>query len=235
MRSLTSLTLMRFSGSARVWMLAQMAFARPALRHTPGLRFWKLLGMGDGFSLRPNLSGYGLLAVWALPEYADAFFSAAPIMRHFRSRADECWTIRMVAIQSRGAWSGMNPFEPDAAPDDGPLAILTRATIRWRCLAAFWSSVPGTNHALIGAPGLVLSVGIGEAPVVRQATFSLWRSEADMRAFAYRTSAHAQVIRRTRDERWYAEDLFARFKPLMTEGTWYGEDPLARARATAVA
>lgn len=230
MRSLTSLTLMRFSGAARAWMLAQMAFARPILRHVPGLRFWKLLGMGDGFSLRPDLGGYGLLAVWASPEYADAFFDGAPLMHRFRSHADEVWTVRMVAIQSRGAWSGVNPFSSVAASGRGPLCVLTRATIRWRRLAAFWSHVPDTNRSLIGVPGLVLSVGIGEAPVVRQATFSLWRTEADMQAFAYRTPVHTEVVRRTRDESWYAEDLFARFRPLSAEGTWRGDDPLARAR-----
>lgn len=231
MDSLTSLTLMRFSGAMRAWMMAQMAFARPALRRIPGLRFWKLLGMGDGFSLRPDFGAYGLLAVWVSPEHADAFFAQAQVMRRFRSRADEVWTVRMVATQSRGAWSGVNPFQPTAAPDEGPLCVLTRATIRWRRLVAFWSRVPDTNRSLVDTPGLVLSIGIGEAPVVRQATFSLWRSEADMRAFAYRTPVHAEVIRRTRDEAWYAEDLFARFKPISSEGTWRGDDPLARARS----
>lgn len=231
-RSFTSLTLMRFSSWARVWMLAQMAFARPVLRRVRGLRFWKLLGTGDGFSLRPDPSRYGLLTVWESPEYAQAFFDEAPIMRRFRRRADETWTIHMVAIQARGSWSGVNPFEPAAPCCAGPLAVLTRATIRWRRLAAFWSRVPATNRSLDGVPGLVLSVGIGEAPIVRQATFSLWRSEAEMRAFAYRTPVHAEVVRRTRDEAWYAEDLFARFAPVSSEGTWNGEDPLMLARGT---
>jgi len=224
---------MRFSGWARAWMLAQMALVRPVLRRVPGLRFWKLLGTGDGFSLRPDFNRYGLLAVWESPEHALAFFDGAPIMRHFRQRADETWTIRMVAIQARGSWSGVNPFEPVAPWHKGSLAVLTRATIRWRRLAAFWSRVPAINRTLDGVPGLVLSVGIGEAPIVRQATFSLWRSEAEMHAFAYRTPVHAKVVRRTRSEAWYAEDLFARFAPVSSEGTWNGEDPLMRVRDNA--
>jgi hypothetical protein len=47
-----------------------------------------------------------------------------------------------------------------------------------------------------------------------------------MQAFAYASPAHREVIRRTRDERWYAEELFARFRLLGTEGTLNGKDPL---------
>lgn len=235
--TLTALTLLRFNGLDRLWMLSQMAFARPALRQTPGLRFWKLLGSGVNFGLRPDFNRFALLTVWQSADQAAAFFSSqsgdrspGSVLHRLQQRAVESWTVHMLPLRVRGTWAGATPFVPlphsAAEHTDGPLAVLTRATIRLGRLRAFWSRVPATQRALQGAPGLLLSIGIGEAPIVRQATFSLWRSEAAMRAYAYQLPAHAEVIRRTRDESWYAEELFARFVPIASQGTWDGRDPL---------
>ena len=75
---------------------------------------------------------------------------------------------------------------------------------------------------LDGAEGLRLRLGIGEAPVGLQGTFSIWRSAADVTAFAYRGAAHVEVIRRTQQRDWYAEELFARFAVIGVEGTYRG-------------
>jgi hypothetical protein len=207
-----------------------MAFARRKLHRVSGLRFWKLLGSGhgSGFSLRPNWSRYGLLAVWGNSTDASTFFDHSFLMEVFRLHANEIWTIWLLPIEARGAWSGVNPFLPlSASPADGPMAVLTRATIRWNKLRAFWSAVPAARRALDDATGLLASIGIGEAPFVRQATFSLWRSAEDMQAFAYRTSEHREAMRRTREENWYRDELFARFVPVASDGTWEGRNPLA--------
>jgi hypothetical protein len=228
---LVTVSLFGFRGAVRAWAFAQMGLARPHLAGARGLRFWKLLGSGRGagFSLRPNWSRYGLFAVWETRAAADDFLAASPFARSYRERAEEVWTARLVPVAARGAWSGTNPLLPLAPPplDAGPVAVLTRATVRWRALPAFWRAVPAASGALEGAAGRIASIGVGEAPVVRQATFSLWRSAADVQAYAYRDPAHAEVVRRTRDERWYAEELFARFAPVGSEGSWDGRDPLA--------
>jgi hypothetical protein len=75
---------------------------------------------------------------------------------------------------------------------------------------------------LHASPGLVLSFGIGEAPVGLQGTFSVWESDDALRRFAYGRPAHVDVVRRTAEQRWYAEELFARFRVTEAEGTHLG-------------
>jgi hypothetical protein len=236
-----------------------MGSARRELARTPGLRFWKLLGvgLGNGFSLRPDFSRYGLLAVWDDDVAAEEFFARSSLVDSYRRHAEEIWTVRLRTTQAHGLWSGVNPFLPAAARAEEtaavtvetsaapgreapgresaaresagarPVAVLTRATIRLTRLWAFWGAVPATTRELDAAPGLVASVGTGEAPWLRPATFSLWHDEEAMRRFAYGAAAHREAIRRRSEEGWYTEELFARFVPFSSEGTLGGRDPLA--------
>lgn len=228
---LTTLTLFGYnSTAARLWAFSQMGLAGFDLKKIQGLRFWKLLGSGKGggFSLEPNWSRYGFLGVWETFADADTFFDKSKLMQKYRRHADEIWTIRLLPARSHGKWSGTNPFSPVApAKLNAPVAVLTRATIRLPKLARFWSYVPQTSREIENAEGLIVSIGVGEAPFFRQATFSLWQSENAMQKFAYQNPVHVEVIKLTREENWYGEELFARFTPVASEGAWNGRDPLA--------
>jgi hypothetical protein len=207
-----------------------MATDRPRLARTPGLRFAKLLGTGSGrtFTVRDaDPRRWGLLAVWD-DDDAAAAFAAGPVPGAWRRFADEEWTARLEPLAARGRWSRQEPFgRPEPRPWSGPVAAVTRARLVLRRAARFWAAVPPVSADLHRAPGLRLALGIGEAPVGLQGTFSLWSSTSALNAFAYRRAPHVQVVERTQHEGWYAEELFARFAVRSAAGTVDGVDPLA--------
>lgn len=207
-----------------------MGTSGPHLQKVPGLLFFKLLGSGKGkgFSIKPNFYRYGLMCTWENEEAADAFFQDSGLMEEYRRHTTESWTIKMLPYQQHGQWDRQSPFGP-ALPEkysDGPIAVLTRASINWRALPSFWRFVPKTSQGLDEAEGLICSIGLGELPLIRQATFSVWESAEAMKGYAYRHPLHQEVMRRTRAENWYSEELFARFKPIGSQGTWNGVDPM---------
>jgi hypothetical protein len=207
-----------------------MASDRPALRRTAGLRFAKLLGTGRGrtFTLRDaDPRRWGLLAVWDDVAAAEDF-ERGPVVRRWRRLAEEQWTARLRPLAAHGRWSRRQPFgSPRPQQWDGPVAAITRARLVPRKAVAFWRAVPPVSADLHAGPGLRLALGIGEAPLGLQGTFSVWESAAALNAFAFERAPHVEAIRRTAAERWYAEELFARFALLSAEGTLGGRAPLA--------
>lgn len=211
------------------WAFGRMGMDRPDLAKTPGLTFKRLVGTAKGtsFAWKPDLLRWGLVAAWESEDALDAFLHESPIVQRWHEHASEVWTVRMVPVKSAGAWGGSNPFPAQPAPPgEGPFAVITRATLRMRRTRAFYAAVPPIDLDLDRNPGLLASVGFGESPLGRQGTLSVWESERAMKEFAYGTEAHREAIRRRTQEQWYAEELFARFRPTGSTGTLGGSDPL---------
>lgn len=209
--------------------LARLGVDRLRLARVDGLAFWRLLGTGRGSDTGPgaDLARSALFAVWDDESDLERFLASHPIARRW-DRAAESWHVRLRALGGHGRWRGVDPLDAMAKGErGGPVAVITRADVRRSAGRAFGRASREVDTELHTAEGLIDVVGIGEAPVGRLATFSLWESMDAVRAFAYAMPRHQQVIEQTRKGDWYSEEMFARFEPYASTGTWDGRDPLA--------
>ena len=226
---MTTVTLFRYPPEHIFWALRQMQQAHSALRRTPGLRFYKLMGSGGngGFGLWPNWRVYALLGVWDSEAAWSQFQQDNPFAQQARLRAKEQMTTFLQPLRTHGLWNGENPFTPVAEQSisaDAPVAVLTRARIRLKRLPEFLRYTPMASASLSEQKDLLLSIGIGETPLIYQATFSIWRNMEAIQQYAYRNPAHGQVVRKTRDRDWYSEEMFTRFQVIGTTGVWEGKN-----------
>ncbi len=230
-----SLCFFRFSRLRdRVWAFGQMGLARRPLRRLPGVGFVKLMGAGtgEGFTPIPDTGAVAILATWPDLDSARAQVEGAAVFRRYRDRAADAFTLYLNPIAARGLWSGAAPFRP-GAPAPGPVAALTRATVRPRALLRFWARAPAISRRIGADPNVLFKAGIGELPWVQQVTFSIWPDAAAMAGFARAEGPHAAAIRAVRDGGWFAEELYARFTVLAHSGSWGGVDPLTPNRPAA--
>ncbi len=207
-----------------------MGAARLDLPRESGLRFWKLCGSGsgEGFTPRPNWGVYAILGTWDDPDTARDRTANGPVWKRWRAHAEESVTIFLSPTSVRGQWSGTTPFTADEPEGPGPLAAMTRATVRPKAMLRFWAREPLISDVIGNNPDVVFKIGIGEVPLLQQVTFSIWPDADSMARFARGDTAHGRAIRAVRDEGWFREELYARFRVLGSVGTWNGVDPLAR-------
>jgi hypothetical protein len=225
---LVSLTIVRYPKY-----LIPFGFLSMAIFHIPLFfsksSFWKLLGCGKNgtFDIYPDFQQWGMLAVWKDKNEFDGFQKKSFVWKWWTVFATEQWTILCIPYASHGKWDGKEPFGKPVSDKNysETIAVLTRASIRFSKLAAFWKNVPLVASSMNDAEGLITSVGIGEIPFVRQATFSIWNNLDEVKKFAYRQKEHADVIKKTQQENWYTEELFARFIPIESFGTIKGLNP----------
>jgi len=235
------LTIIRYKKRFIYFALMAMAIHRLPLLLNKKIRFHKTLGCGQGgtFSKLPDWQQWGLLAVtneefntgisdindhWQLLKTVYGKF----ITGWWKFFGCEIWTVLLQPIEGHGTWDGKQAFGelPQKSDYEGMIAVLTRATIRRKKLARFHEHVEAVSIDMKKAEGFLFSVGIGESPRLRQATFSIWQSKEQMKQFAYKMKNHAEVIQKTRKENWYSEDMFVRFKVKQTWGTINGIEPV---------
>ncbi len=198
--------------------------------------------MGSGrngtFDKTPDLQQWSIMAVnntvkteWiqniAAHELTSSLYGKF-IAKWFNIFSCEVCHFILEPVQAHGTWDKKTPFNygKSLLKQDEWMATLTRATIRLGKLKHFWQNVAPAAEEMLTASGYITSYGIGEIPWIKQATFSIWQNKDAMQKFAYGSKAHSEIIKKTRSQKWYSEDMFVRFRILKTMGTVRGVNPL---------
>ena len=195
-------------------MLKRFGLLRAGLHKMPGLLFGKAMGCGRGaaFSVWPDWQRYAVMMECAT-EADEARIRQSALFKNLVAASKEYQQWRLIPVRKHGAWDGCDPFalEDDANPG-GRVAVLTRAAISFSQISAFIRQSLHTTEALKAAPGLQFSIGMGEYPLVRQATFSIWENDAAMAAYAYGNAQHIAAMKAKAAGKMFTEELFVRFR-----------------------
>ncbi|MFK7833569.1 MAG: hypothetical protein AB8B52_09850 [Winogradskyella sp.] len=217
----TVISFFKYEGFKSKWQAFANMGRSPLLGQAiDGLTFWKPLGSGsgNGFSIWPDFSTFGLLTVFDTEAQAKQFLTS-DVIAEYSKTASNFSHVLMHSIKAHGQWSQQEPFIASASYDENqPIAVITRATIKPKLAYKFWKYVPSVSKSMIGHQGLRFSKGIGEWPILMQATFSLWDTGIDMMSYAYKNEKHADMVKKTRELGWYSEELFSRFHPFEIRG-----------------
>jgi hypothetical protein len=221
--AVAALLMTRVHASALPWALWQLTRRGAGLQGIPGLRFGRVMGSGQrgGFGLKPGLDCQAVFAMFDSLGSAERFLAESDVARAYRERAEESFSATLLATSSRGSWGGVG-MSPGAVAQPGQVvAALTRAAIRPSRALTFWRHSPPAEAEIAAAPGCRIAVGMGEAPLLRQATFSLWDSTEAMDAYA-RHGSHQRAIQAAWQQRFFSEWMFVRFVPVSVQGSWQG-------------
>ena len=220
-----SMTFFKFDGILnQSWGLSKLLKLRFSIKKNKHVGFFKLLGAGSGLGYRawPKYGVIGVFMVWDDIELAKDFFQSNQFVK-LSGICSEQYTVFLEPTSSRGTWSGFGNWKIASSEkqNNGLVCALTRATIKRKYLLDFWKMVPSISKIQKDYPGLIFSQGIGEVPVLEQATFTIWENTQSMEEFAY-TTFHGKAIQKVRQANGFKEQMFTRFNPVMSYGTWGG-------------
>jgi hypothetical protein len=206
------------------WGYGRFALNHLSFRRMPGLCFAKMMGCGynGGFGLRPSLDRQALFLLFNDDAAAVAALASDPLLQQYRLACKEFFSVLLDPYAVKGSWSG-HSLKPTALVPDAnvPMAALTRASIRTSQLRSFWHDAKPAHQDMATARGCLLSAGVGELPVVRQATFTLWENLGAMNQYA-RAGAHQTAIVRAHSRDYFTESMFVRFIARDATGMYKG-------------
>ena len=176
---------------------------------------------------RPNPGRIGLIAAWENDAAIDRFLDSHRVGRRLAAG----WHVRLQPLRCFGSWRAMPGLPSEELPveDDEPVVVLTLGRLRFLRVRPFLSSGAPAERDAVADPAMVASTGFARPALPRLvSTFSIWRSAAAMREYAFaRAGSHQAAVRADRSHPFHHESAFVRFRPLASHGSWDGHDPLA--------
>jgi hypothetical protein len=200
---------------------------RPDPVETPGLRYAETTitaALGGSLLPSPHLRQAGMIAAWDDDRALDDFLAGDPLAERFA----DGWHVRLEPLRISGAWPEMPGLPERELPveDDEPVAVLTLGRLRLTRVVPFLRAGAPAESEVTQEPDLLAAAGLARPPHL-VSTFSLWRSAAAMRDYAYRErGAHRAAVRSDRARPFHHRSAFIRFRPYRSQGTWEGHDPL---------
>ncbi len=225
MRNQTAvLVLVDIAPDSFLWGLSRYVIGRFSLRNIHGLQFFKVLGSGfeGGFSTKPSFHKQGLFCVFDSEQHAKQFRTHSTLVQSYLKHSREFFAVTLNTFSTRGSWANTQLDVTANAPVSGPIASLTRAAIKPLKANAFWKNAQPAEVSINQSEGVILSAGLGEAPYLRQATFTIWEDETALNAYAQQ-GAHLAAIKAAYGQQYFSESMFTRFTPSEMEGTWRGK------------
>lgn len=224
-----TLTIARYPRYLGIIGFFSMAIFRIPLIFNKKISFWKLLGCGKNgtFDIVPDWQQWCVLRVHS--DFEQSQLLGNFINKWYKFFKAEVFTIVLKTIEGHGTWDKFEFFtsHEKKAEYSGPIAVLTRASIKISKLKSFWKNVPAVAQQMNNSEGFIFSVGLGEMPLIKQATLSFWQSKNHMQQFAYNMHVHKTVVKLTHKEKWYSEEMFVRFEPISANGLLNGKNPLS--------
>tara|TARA_E500000075_G_scaffold51961_1_gene46812 strand:- start:2103 stop:2708 length:606 start_codon:yes stop_codon:yes gene_type:complete len=177
-----------------------------------GLKFIKLLGTGskDGFSVIPDFSSYIMITSWENDDFRKKFIDENKLFQEISDKSSKRIEIKIDPYNYIGSWNGINPFKNKSSYKEGKIIVLTRARVRLNKLINFFISTSSAAKSINSRKGAEYYKGVGELPIIEQATISIWKSEQSMKDYAYLDKNHLKIIHKARKNNWYSEELFVR-------------------------
>jgi hypothetical protein len=197
----------------------------------PGLRYGVLAAaspLGANRLPRPDPGRVALIAAWDDDDAIDRFLAGHPLAQTLRGG----WHTRLQPTHIFGAYPPLAGLVGDTLPamsQEEPAAVLTIGRLRLSQAPRFLKAGATAERLAVKDPAMLRGTGLARPPGL-VATFSLWRTTREMRAYAGGGSGpeHRAAVKAHAKRPFHHASAFIRFRPYGVEGEWDGENPLAQ-------